>query len=177
MFKKIFYIILGFYFLLLLAHTLQAAEITPKKKPFKYTNHLRIQLHIKRNEGFSSRVYLDTKGFKTVGYGHKLPNKTDLEVGDFVSMERINRWFINDYYTALHCARRYLKRDYNTIELMVITDMAFNLGCTTLNDFWRLRKHINNKDYNMAVKAIRGSLYYKQVKNRADRNITLLKQL
>ena len=156
------------------------ANIIPLKKPIQYNHHINwsyIQFHIKQNEGFSLQVYRDTRGFKTVGYGHKLSKKSKYKVGDFVDRLQIDIWFRSDLNSALVCAKKYLKNDFNHEELTVITDMAFNLGCSGLNQFWRLRKHINNKDYNMAVKAIRGSTYYKQVKNRADRNIQLLNNI
>ena len=150
--------------------------IIPKAKPFVNDDHSLIQFHIKQNEGLKFRVYLDTRGNLTVGYGHKVYKSDGYKVGDYVSMSQVRRWFSKDYNTALSCAKRYLNNDYRSNELIVITDMAFNLGCTTLYDFFRLRKHINNHDYVMATKAIRGSNYYKQVKNRANRNILLLNQ-
>lgn len=136
-------------------------------------SHYKLTQHIKQNEGYSKRVYADTRGYLTVGYGHKV-NKKDYEVGQFIDDEQINRWFRGDLQSAMNCARRYLKNDYVENEFIVITDMAFNLGCTKLYSFWRLRKHINNHDYVMAAKAIRGSVYYNQVTNRANRNIRLL---
>ena len=150
--------------------------ILPKFKPFVNDNHYVIQFHIKQSEGLKQKVYLDTKGNLTVGYGHRLYKSDGYKVGDYVGMDKIDRWFEGDYQTALNCAKRYLKNDYRSNELVVITDMAFNLGCTTLYDFWRLRKHINNHDYKMATKAIRGSTYYNQVEKRAERNILLLNQ-
>ena len=140
-----------------------------------YENYTLIKFHIKQNEGFKNRVYLDTLGNLTVGYGHKLRKADGYKLGDYVATARIDRWFQADFNTALRCARVFLRNDYNQKELIVITDMAYNLGCKTLNDFWRLRKHINNKDYSMAIRAIKGSNYYKQVTNRANRNIALLK--
>ena len=152
------------------AKVVQADEVA-----FINNDHSKIQFHIQQNEGIKHIVYLDTKGYLTAGYGHKITNKR-YKLGDRVSQEQINRWFAADYNTAYSCALRFLKNNYRSNELIVITDMAFNLGCTTLYDFWRLRKHINNHDYVMATKAIRGSTYYNQVKKRADRNIVLLNQ-
>ena len=163
--KKLLYFVLIFYLLGITLNFVNALD---------YNSYDNIKFHIKQNEGFKNRVYLDTRGNLTVGYGHKLSKSDGYKLGDYISNDRIDRWFQADFNTALKCARIFLKNDYNTKELIVITDMAYNLGCKTLNDFWRLRKHINNKDYNMAVKAIRGSTYYKQVTNRANRNIMLL---
>ena len=152
------------------------ANIVPIKKPL-HVNWSLLSFHIKQNEGYSLQVYRDTRGFKTVGYGHKLPEKSKYQVGDFVDRVRIDLWFRSDLNSALVCAKKYLKNDYKQNELIVATDMAFNLGCNGLNKFKLLRKHLNNRDYNMAVKAIRLSTYYKQVKNRAERNIVLLNNI
>ena len=140
----------------------------------KADNTSLIEFHIKQNEGYKIRVYKDTRGNLTVGYGHKLPNK-GYKVGDYIDNKRSDRWFKADFNSALRCAKRFLKNEYNMKELTVITDMAYQLGCKGLNEFVLLRKHINNKDYLMAGKAIKLSNYYKQTKNRAGRNIQFLK--
>ena len=167
--------IIGFFLLACISSA--NSTIKPLAKPYQYVSHTNIQFHIKQNEGYSKRVYLDTEGHKTVGYGHKLPKKSKYQVGDFVNDERIRRWFQADYQTAINCGRRFLKNDYNEKELIVVTDMAFNLGCNALYEFNRFRKAINNHDYKTAAKEIRLSKYYKQVKNRAERNINILERI
>ena len=151
--------------------------IVPLQKPelFVDINDADIISYIKMNEGLKHKVYLDTRGNLTGGYGHKLSKKY-YKVGDYIYMSQIDTWFRGDYNTARACAIRFLKNDYNHNELKVVTDMAFNMGCTDLYDFQLFRKHINNRDYKMAGYAIMYSTYYKQVKNRADRNIRLLNQ-
>ena len=158
---------IGYFILFCLACTVVAAHHT-KLDPIKH--------YIKQNEGYSNIVYEDVFGNLTVGYGHKLYNSV-YERFDKVTDTQIQRWFENDFNTALTCARRYLNNNYDQIELTVITDMAFNLGCRGLNEFKLLRNHINNKNYIMAAKAIRYSNYYKQLENRADRNIRKLLNL
>ena len=168
-------LVLGLTALILFAALFaNAADAHPPKKMDKGSYYKLTQL-IKKNEGYSIRVYEDTKGNLTVGYGHLLTDRKKYKVGDFVNQERLRRWFRADLQTAMNCSRRFLNNDYNEKEFIVITDMAFNLGCNKLHTFWRLQKHINNHDYVMAAKAIRGSIYYSQVKKRADRNIRLLK--
>ena len=170
--KHLLVIFFGVYLLAsCFANTVQAHN----KLAFVNIDYSLIEFHIKQNEGKRLKVYLDTKGNLTAGYGHKITNKR-YKLNDRVSTEQINRWFKADIQTALNCAIRFLKNDYKSKELIVVTDMAFNMGCDTLNDFWRLRKHINNRDYVMATKAIKGSDYYKQLKPRADRNILILNQ-
>lgn len=169
--KGLMWFFIYFYLLAFATQILMSHE----PKIMQDDSYYKLESHIKRNEGYSTRVYVDTRGYYTVGYGHKL-NKKDYEVGEFISNQRIDRWFRSDLNTAKSCARRYLNNDYTQNEFIVITDMAFNLGCTKLYSFWRLRKHINNHDYVMAAKAIRGSVYFNQVTKRALRNIRLIKQ-
>lgn len=61
---------------------------------------------IKEREGFSSKVYTDTLGKMTVGYGHLL-NKQDAlryHTGEEVPEDVIDSWFFQDTLTAYHAA-------------------------------------------------------------------------
>lgn len=129
---------------------------------------------IKNNEGFSNYVYEDTRNNYTVGYGHKLP-KYKHYIGEYIDNEIIDQWFEADFEVAHRCAFRFITH-FNPNIMIILTDMAFNLGCANLNEFKLLKKHLNNHDYIMAAKAIRLSNYYKQVTNRAKRNIAIVKQ-
>lgn len=141
-----------------------------------HVSNFKLSQFIKKNEGYSRTVYVDTRGNLTVGYGHKLSKKYYKE-GQWIDTSQIYLWFRSDLNTAKRCARRFLYNDYNENEFIVATDMAFNMGCTGLYKFSKLRKHLKNNDYVMAAKAIRHSNYYNQVTNRAIKNIRLITKL
>jgi GH24 family phage-related lysozyme (muramidase) len=155
------------YWVLLLSLTI-SAYANPKSISYRED----AMKHIIANEGYIKYVYMDTKGNKTAGIGHKLTDNTYF-LGDTVSDETIIDWFINDFDVAIKCATKFHLSTNNNVNI-VLTDMAFNLGCSGLNQFKLLKKHLMNNNLYMASKAIKYSYYYKQVTNRAKRNISLI---
>ena len=154
------------YWLVLIGSTINAYA-----DPISISYREAAMKHIIKNEGYSNYVYMDTRGNKTVGIGHKLNN--DYEIDQYFSNETIIDWFSNDFDVAIKCATKFHLSTNNNVNI-VLTDMAFNLGCSGLMQFKLLKKHLINNDLYMASKAIRYSFYYKQVTNRAKRNISLI---
>ena len=58
----------------------------------------------------------------------------------------------------------------------VLLDMRFQLGATGFRGFKRLIQAIRTGDIEKAIQSIKESLYYKQVPNRANDNINLLRE-
>lgn len=116
---------------------------------------------IQRHEGYRDRVYLDTEGIPTVGWGHAfLP-------GSKVSREICEMLFDADYADAC--------RDYTTLGLTlnpvrrsVIINMLFNLGLPRFAKFRRLLDALRRGDYSQAAAEMLDSKWAKQVGNRAD---------
>ena len=68
--------------------------------------------------------------------------------------------------------------DKHRIEIkVVLCDMAFNMGLPRLSSFKRLISAIERSDYINAIEEIKNSIYYRQVKARADRNIETIKKV
>ena len=164
---KLCIFVLVCYWLVLLGSTFNAYA-----DPISLSYREAVMKHVTINEGYRNDVYIDSTGNKTVGIGHKLVDQS-FKVGDYINNDLIIDWFIDDITLAIKCANKYHLSTNSNVNI-VLTDMAFNLGCSGLNQFKLLRKHLNNGNYKMAVKAIKYSNYYKQVKNRANRNISLL---
>ena len=53
--------------------------------------------------------------------------------------------------------------------------MAFNLGLTKLNKFKEMRKALMQNDYNKAADEMIDSNWYKQVKTRGPRTVSLMR--
>ena len=164
--KKCIMFVMVIYWVLLLSLTI-SAYANPKSISYRED----AMKHIIKNEGYSNYVYMDTRGNKTVGIGHKLGNAYKL--GDYYDDDQIVDWFIDDIDVAIKCATKFHLSTNNNVNI-VLTDMAFNLGCSGLNQFKLLKKHLMNNNLHMASKAIKYSYYYKQVINRAKRNISLI---
>jgi|SRR5271157_67121 len=126
---------------------------------------------LKRDEGFRSEVYADSRGFSTIGYGHNLdanPIK-DLVVPMTVAsatlilgtdVERISRflqlrlpWVVN-----LDDARH-----------GVLQNMAFNMGVPGLLEFHHDLADTQAGNYEKAAADMQASAWYTEVGERAMR--------
>lgn len=136
---------------------------------------------IARHEGFRSKKYKDTKGIWTIGYGF------NMESGTF-SKEQVDRW--NKQGISEEEAKHILAKHINEIILkldrmpwvvemdyarrLAILDMCFNMGIGWLNRWVNTVSFLKSKNYNAAGRAIRNSVYAKQVGARAIRNAMAL---
>lgn len=120
-----------------------------------------VQNMIKKHEGLSLKVYKDTMGVLTVGYGHALHE------GSRIPADVAERLFREDYVIA--------ERGYQSLELRldpvrraVIISMVFNLGLAGVKKFKKMLAAIRNHDYELAALEMLDSKWASQVKRRAD---------
>ena len=134
----------------------------------------KLKEEIKTDEGVIYEVYLDHLGYKTCGVGH-LCRATDpenkLEVGDPVSVERVDVLFAEDLETTIdECKLLYNNFDDLPEEVQrIIANMMFNMGRPRLSRFHKMKKAVDNKDWVEASVQMKDSLWARQVPNRADR--------
>ena len=134
----------------------------------------KLKEEIKNDEGVIYEVYLDHLGYKTCGVGH-LCRATDpenkLEVGDPVSVERVDMLFAEDLETSIdECKLLYNNFDDLPEEVQrIIANMLFNMGRPRLSRFHKMKKAIDNRDWIEASVQMKDSLWARQVPNRADR--------
>ena len=134
----------------------------------------KLKEEIKTDEGVIYEVYLDHLGYKTCGVGH-LCRATDpenkLEVGDPVSVERVDMLFAEDLETTIdECKLLYNNFDDLPEEVQrIIANMLFNMGRPRLSRFHKMKKAIDNRDWIEASVQMKDSLWARQVPNRADR--------
>tara|TARA_Y100001937_G_scaffold38408_1_gene54609 strand:- start:839 stop:1282 length:444 start_codon:yes stop_codon:yes gene_type:complete len=134
----------------------------------------KLKEEIKNDEGVIYEVYLDHLGYKTCGVGH-LCRATDpenkLEVGDPVSVERVDILFAEDLETTIdECKLLYNNFDDLPEEVQrIIANMLFNMGRPRLSRFHKMKKAIDNGDWTEASVQMKDSLWARQVPNRADR--------
>lgn len=140
----------------------------------------------KKEEGFRANVYKDTLGNNTVGTGF---NVSDPSVAQFVppgvvsgerpiSTTEDNEIFEKLFANAENDAITYIGKDtYNVLspnQRSALVDMSFNLGLPRLMKFEKFKEALITGDMNRAAAEIKNSKYYRQVPNRAERNIKLL---
>ena len=132
---------------------------------------------ISKHEGFRKRKYKDTKGIWTIGYGF------NMESGTF-SKEQVDRWEKDGiteqeakFILHKHIIEIVKKLDripwvvaLNLPRRLAILDMCFNMGIGWIDRWTNTVGFIKSGNFNAAGRAIRGSLYAKQVGARAIRN-------
>lgn len=120
---------------------------------------------IKRHEGYRDRVYLDSEGFPTVGYGHHL------YVGSKICREIAEKLLDIDLSET---AAEFLKihpdktRPLNTARRRVVCNMIFNMGLSRVLGFKRMWTAIQAGDWEGAAREMLESKWAKQVGKRAE---------
>jgi lysozyme len=137
-----------------------------------------IKLDLQRHEGIRFDIYLDTEGLKTGGIGH-LVNQDDWNVGDEILAVQVDRWFEEDFETAVSdaCAV-FLNFDSHPDDAKrVCVNMAFNLGRSRLSKFKNMVRYVNEGNYLMAANEMVNSKWYSQVGNRSVELVNIMKEV
>ena len=155
--------------------SLEQLGIVPSRKP-EIPYYLQEANQIREDEGFKEQVYLDTKGYPTIGTGHLL-KKGEFKKGDRpYSREQLEDIFQKD-----------LKKHSQIVEKLtpnapieakkILINMAFNLGESKLSKFKETLKAVNKGDYNKAADEMVNSDWYTQVGNRSKRLVDRMRRL
>lgn len=119
---------------------------------------------LKEAEGRSPRMYEDTLGNLTIGYGHAL--KTGPPLSD-AAMDQILE---DDLADAENRCRRFAWFDQlDDVRQAVIVEMAFNLGLGGLAGFRKMIDALIAARYDEAAEELLDSRYARQVGARARR--------
>ena len=141
---------------------------------------LREQLDI--HEGIRSKVYTDTTGHRTIGIGFNLERSDAPQIiksigADYskvlsgkqtLTAKQIHKLLDYDI-NQLESQARNLVSNYdslNDVRQRVVLDMIFNLGVHGFRKFKATRGAIESKQYGLAARRMRNSLWYRQVKSR-----------
>ena len=128
-------------------------------------NDNNIRTEIKKHEGYSATVYVDSVGVPTVGYGHallqgsKIPHMVaellfdqdfDIAVKDYEILTL--RWSIN----------------LDPVRRGVLVNMLFNMGMSRVSKFQKMLTVLQAGDYDKAADEMLDSRWATQVGKRAD---------
>lgn len=126
-------------------------------------------------EGFSEKVYQDSIGVPTIGYGKNLSlSKEDLEYYKYtpISKKQAYRHLVQVLQQNENILNRYYwYNNLSRIRKAVVLDLSYNLGMSGLFSFKRFIRSLEEGKFHFAGKMLAESNYYKQVNNRAKRNI------
>ena len=125
-----------------------------------------IQIH----EGFVPRVYKDSLGKKTIGYGHLCVEPEQWDGDKEYTKEELELVFEKDFEEALKNAESLIgERSINFIAKQVIIEMVFQLGIGGVGKFKKMWSALDNEDYGEASFQMMDSLWAKQTPNRAEK--------
>jgi len=128
---------------------------------------------LESDEGRVKHAYQDSLGYWTIGVGRLI----DKRLGGGLSDDEINYLLKNDVETAHTTAQRLVK-NFDSLthnRKVVILHLAFNLGYTKLAKFVNTLKAVNEGRWEDAAKGMENSLWYKQVGNRSERLVSLMR--
>lgn len=118
---------------------------------------------VKLNEGFSSKIYKDTKGIETIGYGRNLRDVGITEVEATLLLK-------NDIKNAaLFVKSLPAFTKASPIWKLVLTDMTLNMGIEKLKKFKGMLGHLYNGNTFGALVELIDSNWYFEVGYRAKR--------
>ncbi len=125
---------------------------------------------IKKHEGFRKRMYEDSVGVKTIGYGFNLEQielpKPVAELWLAFEIEKHQKELEQFHW-------------YNTLDPIrqdVLLDMHYNLGHSRFKQFKKMIAALENKKYDDAAKEMLDSKWAKQVGNRATELASIMAQ-
>lgn len=145
--------------------------------------------YIKSNEGYRDSVYKDTKGKKTIGYGFNIDDETvrSMVHPDVVQGKRkITQQESDEIITKLierasKDAQTYVGKDtfgkLSATQKLALTDMAYNIGLSSLNNFNNMRAGLVKGDKLKAKMELLNSKYAREdVPARALKNSLLMEK-
>lgn len=153
---------------------------------------LSMQINTREFEGLRLHVYKDSKGIKTVGYGHNLeagPGSWEKELGvshnDLIkgkidlTLDQAEKLYQHDMSIANKNVRK-LVPNYDEMPADVkdiLNDLSFNMGLGTLSKFKNTLKAFKAKNWKLAAEGLEHSLWYSQTKSRAKTIVGVLKRV
>lgn len=131
---------------------------------------------IKSHEGCRLTIYEDSRGFPTIGYGHKILPGEDFSAG--MTQQEADVLLASDLSdleeSAMDAVAQYMA--LNEVRQGVVLDMLFNLGLAGFSAFKRLIAALNASDFVTAANEMTNSAWYSQVKSRAIDDVNLMRR-
>lgn len=125
---------------------------------------------IKLHEGFVPRVYKDSLGKRTIGYGHLCVDPEQWDDDKIYTKEELEEVFNKDFNEAVKNAEQLIgERTINYIAKEVIIEMVFQLGIGGVSKFKKMWGALDNEDYGEASFQMTQSKWHDQTPNRCKK--------
>tara|TARA_R110002020_G_scaffold408056_2_gene618001 strand:- start:541 stop:948 length:408 start_codon:yes stop_codon:yes gene_type:complete len=119
---------------------------------------------VKLSEGFRDRVYKDTLGIDTIGYGFAIK---DLVLDEDIA-EMILRRKLDSLIDRVNKKFKFVK-DLPTAGQDVMYEMCYQMGVSGVSKFKKTLLYLENNEFRMASKEMLDSRWARQTPNRAKR--------
>ncbi|MBF0567859.1 MAG: glycoside hydrolase family protein [Nitrospirae bacterium] len=125
---------------------------------------------IKRHEGLELMIYNDSRGFPTIGYGHKLSGDEKNLFKDGINTAKAEQLLMSD---LTRIEEELLRKeawiaDVEPVRRDVLYNMAYNLGAAGLLEFHHALNMVQKRQWQQAAAEMRNSRWCNQVGNRCD---------
>ena len=127
---------------------------------------------VKLSEGFRDRVYKDTLGIDTIGYGFAIK---DLVLDEDIS-EMILRRKLDSLIDRANKRFKFLK-DLPIKAQDVIYEMCYQMGISGVSKFKKTLLYLENHEFKMAAKEMLDSRGARQTPNRAKKLSDIIGEL
>ncbi len=119
-------------------------------------------------EGYRNDVYRDTRGFLTVGIGHKVLTSDRLSFGQRISDAEVERLFRKDANSAIAAAKSQARElnKYNMDMIVALASVNFQLGTGWRSDFKNTWNLIKAGQKTAAIQNLKSSLWARQTPDR-----------
>ena len=128
---------------------------------------------VKLSEGFRNKIYQDTEGFDTIGWGHKVVPTDNFVADKEYTEEELQTVFDKDLSRAIAQAKQLMSQ--NDIDNLpetaqhVLSEMCFQLGQSGVSKFKNMWKALQESNFIGASYEMLDSRWANQVGKRAVR--------
>ena len=156
----------------------KAEKITPKVPKISGGDKDIMEM-IKVHEGVRTKPYKDSLGLWTVGVGHLIGDGKSLppEWNRELSMQEVDELFAKDYAHHKEMAMKTPGWDKaNETGQAAMIDLAFNMGGSWYKKWPNTAKALEAGDFDKAADGLKDSKWYQQVKGRAVKIVSMLRE-
>ncbi|MFW6247178.1 MAG: glycoside hydrolase family protein, partial [bacterium] len=126
------------------------------------------------HEGIALKKYIDSRGYPTIGVGHKI--ESDEKFPKKISYSKAMELFSEDLIEHTSDAKRLpFFNQLDSVRKAAIIDMVYNMGVGGVKKFRSMTQYLKEGDYKNAASEILNSRYSEQVGKRAESIAKLIK--
>lgn len=133
-------------------------------------NITRLLKSLSKHEGLRLKVYRDTEGHLTIGFGRNLET---LEITE----EQAHEWLVEDSAAAADEAERFPEYQYldNDVRQNVFIELVYNMGAPKVRQFRKMLAAITVQNWTVAAAEMMDSKWARQVGQRSETLATMMR--